>query len=121
MTAQQKREPEYRSPHTQSAVQSTGAHYTAKELAEEFEVASSTLRTRWFPWLEKVAPIQLLKTENGYTEFARTLFSEFKGIDSAERQAWVIDAKHRYSVEWESAGRVNALIWYPMYLTNGTG
>ena len=108
MTAQQQHMTEYNSPHTQSAVRSTGAYYTAKQLAEEFETASSTLRTRWMPWLEKVAPGQLLKTEDGYTELARALFSEFKDVDVSERQAWVVDAKHRYAQEWQSAGVIEA-------------
>lgn len=104
MTAQQTHIPEYNTPRTQSAVERTGAHYSAKELANELETVSSTLRTRWFPWINKVAPEQLLKTSAGYTELARTLFSEFKSVDKAEREAWVVDAKHRYAQEWESAG-----------------
>ncbi|MFG6101650.1 hypothetical protein U2F10_05320 [Leptothoe sp. EHU-05/26/07-4] len=104
MTAQQTHIPEHNTPHTQSAVERTGAHYSAKQLAEELETVSSTLRTRWFPWLKKVAPEQLLKTDQGYTELARALFFEFKTVDTKERDAWVVDAKHRYSQEWESAG-----------------
>ncbi|MGD1858178.1 MAG: hypothetical protein ACFB2W_28410 [Leptolyngbyaceae cyanobacterium] len=96
------------SSHTDSTVSSTGAHYTAKQLAGEFGIASATLRTRWFPWLIKVAPEQLLKTNDGYTELARTLFSELKNIGSNERNAWVSDARHRYAPEWESAGVIEA-------------
>ena len=99
---------EMHSPHTSSTVPSTGAHYTAKQLAEEFGIASATLRTRWFPWLLKVSPDQLLKTSDGYTELARTLFSELKNVDPSERNAWVPDAKHRYAPEWESAGVIEA-------------
>lgn len=99
---------EMHSSHTDSTVSSTGAHYTAKQLAGEFGIASATLRTRWFPWLIKVAPEQLLKTNDGYTELARTLFSELKNIGSNERSAWVSDAKHRYAPEWESAGVIEA-------------
>lgn len=95
---------EVHSPHTGSTVPSTGVHYTAKQLSEEYSIASATLRNRWFPWLKKVAPEQLLKTSDGYTELARTLFSELKDVDSSERSAWVADAKSRYAPEWESAG-----------------
>lgn len=104
MTEQYTHISEVHSPHTSSTVPSTGAHYTAKQLSEELDIASPTLRTRWFPWLVKVAPEQLLKTDNGYTELARTLFQELKEIDPSERSVWVVDAKHRYSQEWESAG-----------------
>ncbi|MEM9807808.1 MAG: hypothetical protein AAF959_21280 [Cyanobacteria bacterium P01_D01_bin.56] len=99
---------EVHSPHTRRTVPSTGAHYTAKQLADELDIASATLRTRWFPWLIKVAPEQLLKTSEGYTELARTLFAELKDVDPSERSAWVPDAKHRYAPEWESAGVIEA-------------
>ena len=99
---------EVHSPHTNSTVPSTGAHYTATQLADELAIASATLRTRWFPWLLKVAPEPLLKTSDGYTELARTLFAELKDVDPSERSAWVPDAKHRYAPEWESAGVIEA-------------
>lgn len=99
---------EVHSPHTKSTAPSTGAHYTAKQLSEEYSIASATLRNRWFPWLKKVAPEQLLKTSDGYTELARTLFSELKEVDTTERSAWVADAKARYAPEWESAGVIEA-------------
>ncbi|MBE9068855.1 hypothetical protein IQ260_19610 [Leptolyngbya cf. ectocarpi LEGE 11479] len=95
---------EMHSPHTSRAVECTGAHYSAKQLADELDTKDSTLRTRWFPWLSKVAPEPLLKTKEGYTELARTLFLEFKDVATAERPAWVTDAKRRYSHEWESVG-----------------
>lgn len=87
-----------------SALERTGAHYSAKQLATEFGTSSSNIRTRWFPWLEKVAPTRLLKTDQGYTELARTLFSEFRSINTSDRDDWVTDAKSRYSHEWSSAG-----------------
>ena len=108
MSAQQTHIPEYNTPHTQSAVERTGAHYSAKQLATELGTSSSNLRTRWFEWVKKVAPEQLLKTEQGYTELARTLLGEFRSVNTAEREAWVIDAKHRYAHEWESAGVIEA-------------
>ncbi|MEM9487086.1 MAG: hypothetical protein AAGA83_25730 [Cyanobacteria bacterium P01_F01_bin.116] len=95
---------EINSPRTQSAVERTGAHYTAQQLATEFGTSSSNLRTRWFKWVTKVAPEPLLKTDAGYTELARTLLGEFRTVNTAEREAWVLDAKHRYAHEWESAG-----------------
>ena len=108
MTAQSQHTDVVHSPHTGSTVGSTGAHYSAKQLAAEFNVASSTLRTRWYPWLEKVAPKDLLKTEAGYTELAHTLFSELAQVDATERPAWVADAKTRYADEWSNAGVIDA-------------
>lgn len=80
--------------------------YTAQQIAQEFAIADSTVRTRWLPWLIQVAPIVLLRDDGGYTELAHTLFSEFAKLHStkAARQAWVSDAKHRYAPEWSSAG-----------------
>lgn len=82
----------------------SGAHYSAQEIADAHSVSSTTVRTRWFKWLLKVAPADLLKGDRGYTELARALFAEFAAVDKAERSAWVSDAKQRYSAEWSSAG-----------------
>lgn len=81
--------------------------YTAQEIADQHSVKAVTVRTRWFPWLCKVAPAQLLKTEAGYTELANTLFGEFASVHNKERHAWVIDAKARYSQEWGSVGVID--------------
>lgn len=67
-------------------------------------VAESTVRTRWFEWINQVAPIELLKDARGYSELARTLFSEFAEVKLCDRKSWVIDAKARYAHEWESVG-----------------
>lgn len=85
-----------------------GAPYSSAQLAEEMGIADSTFRTRWLPWLEKVAPVELLKTEEGYTELARSLALEFKQVTSkkAQREKWVTDAKQRYSSEFAPAGLV---------------
>ena len=88
------------------------ARYTAQEIAHSHNVAESTVRTRWFDWINQVAPTELLKDGGGYTELARTLFNEFADISDCEspkerlrqRKAWVTDAKARYSHEWASAG-----------------
>ena len=56
-----------------------GAPYSGAQLAMELAIAlragfanaESIFRTRWLPWLQKVAPMELLKTEDGYTELAR--------------------------------------------------
>jgi hypothetical protein len=48
-----------------------GAPYTSQELAQELGVAESTVRTRWLPWIQKVAPVELLADGRGYTELAR--------------------------------------------------
>ncbi len=100
-------------PRTIADIEShVSARYTAQQIAQTHNVGESTVRTRWFDWLVKVAPAELLKDERGYTELARTLFNEFADISDCEspkerlrqRKAWVTDAKTRYSHEWASAG-----------------
>jgi hypothetical protein len=81
--------------------------YTAQEIADQHSVKAVTVRTRWFDWLTKVAPEQLLKNDKSYTELANTLFAEFALVDQRERHAWVADAKTRYSAEWGSVGIVD--------------
>ena len=82
------------------------ARYTAQEIAQTHNVAESTVRTRWFEWLVKVAPAELLKDDRGYSELARTLFNEFADVKLCDRKSWVTDAKARYSHEWASAGGI---------------
>ncbi|NET39086.1 MAG: hypothetical protein F6K19_45115 [Cyanothece sp. SIO1E1] len=85
----------------------TPAHYTAQQLAEEYGVADSTLRTRWYPWLLKVAPEPLLKHEGRFTELARTLFSDFaQNVKQGDMKSedWVVATKTKYAQEWGSAG-----------------
>ena len=89
-------------------LQHSTAHYSAQQIATAHNVSDVTVRTRWFPWLCKVSPAALLKSEAGYTELANTLFSEFAAVDKKERHAWVADAKQRYSAEWSSAGIIDA-------------
>jgi len=83
-----------------------GAPYSGKQLADELEIGESTFRTRWLDWLLKVAPIELLKTDDGYTELARSLALEFKQVPSkkAHRDRWVTEAKERYSREFMPDG-----------------
>lgn len=85
-----------------------GAPYSGAQLAQELAIAESTLRTRWLPWLEKVAPLELLRTDLGYTELARSLAQEFKQVPSKKvaRAQWVSDAKHRYSGEFSLDGLI---------------
>lgn len=92
------------------------AHYTAQAIAAEHEIADSTLRTRWYPWIAKVAPEPLLKTEAGFTELARSLFADY--ADKVKRDGmtpttWVEDAKSRYAPEWQSAGVIEAEVLPP--------
>ena len=82
----------------------TGGHHTAQAIAEAYNVSDSTVRNRWLPWLKKIVPESLLKSGKGYTDLARTLFGEFAEVKHCDRNAWVTDAKARYSHEWESAG-----------------
>ncbi|NEP58687.1 MAG: hypothetical protein F6K31_16995 [Symploca sp. SIO2G7] len=92
-------------PHTLADIQAhTSAHYSAQEIAQTHNVSASTVRMRWFDWLIKVAPAELLKDDQGYTELARTLFNEFAEVKTCDRKSWVTDAKARYSHEWASAG-----------------
>lgn len=99
--------------HTESAqdlriqsrtVAHTSVRYSAQQIANELEKSESTVRTRWFPWLLKVAPCPLLRDDAGYTELARTLFSEFAKVEQRDRPEWVLEAKQRYSQEWACAG-----------------
>ena len=85
-----------------------GAPYGGGQLAGELAIAESTLRTRWLPWLERVAPVELLKTAEGYTDLARSLALEFKQIPSRKsaREKWAADAKQRYSREFSPDGLV---------------
>ena len=85
-----------------------GAPYGGAQLAGELAIAESTLRTRWLPWLERVAPVELLKTDAGYTDLARSLALEFKQIPSrkAAREKWAAEAKQRYSREFSPDGLV---------------
>ncbi|MGB3495221.1 MAG: hypothetical protein WBA57_21000 [Elainellaceae cyanobacterium] len=82
------------------------APYTAAELATELAIAESTLRTRWLPWIQKVAPVELLVNDSGYSELARSLFCEFSTLPTkkANRQRWVSEAKERYSREFMPNG-----------------
>lgn len=84
------------------------APYGGGQLAGELAIAESTLRTRWLPWLERVAPVELLKTEAGYTDLARSLALEFKQVPSkkAAREKWAAEAKQRYSREFSPDGLV---------------
>ncbi|NEP15444.1 MAG: hypothetical protein F6J97_00905 [Leptolyngbya sp. SIO4C1] len=82
----------------------TGGHHTAQAIAQAYNVSDSTIRNRWFSWLRKVAPEPLLKTKQGYTDLARSLFDEFAQVETCDRDAWVTDARARYSQEWSSAG-----------------
>jgi hypothetical protein len=82
------------------------APYTSHELAAALGVAESTVRSRWLPWLQKVAPVELLVSDAGYTELARSLFSEFAQLPAkkTQREAWVKAAKERYSQEFMPGG-----------------
>ena len=78
------------------------APYTSHELAGLLRIGESTLRTRWLPWLQKVAPIELLVTDAGYTDLARSLAQEFSELPKkkTDRERWVSTAKERYSREF---------------------
>jgi len=92
-------------PHAVADIQAhVSARYSAQEIAQTHSVAESTVRTRWFEWLVKVAPTELLKDGTSYTELARTLFDEFAQVEKCDRKSWVTDAKSRYAQEWSSAG-----------------
>ncbi|MEM9484935.1 MAG: hypothetical protein AAGA83_14750 [Cyanobacteria bacterium P01_F01_bin.116] len=93
------------SPHVLTDIEPhTGGHYTAHQIAEAHNVSDSTIRNRWFEWICKAAPNELLKDEQGYTELGRTLFAEFADVKTCDRNDWVTSAKERYSHEWANAG-----------------
>jgi len=85
-----------------------GARYTVQSIANAHNVAESTVRTRWFAWICRVAPAELLKDGQGYTELARSLFGEFAQLEKCDRTPWVTEAKTRYAKEWASAGVIDA-------------
>ncbi|MBD2088362.1 hypothetical protein H6F67_00550 [Microcoleus sp. FACHB-1515] len=92
--------------------------YTAQAIAAEHEDLAKevTIRTRWYPWVAKVAPEPLLKTEHGYTELARSLFADYAQHVKRDGMApisWVESAKARYSQEWQSAGVIEAEVLPP--------
>ena len=103
-------------PRTPPAQQAhTQAPYPAHAIASRYpDIAPSevTIRTRWFEWIAKVAPEQLLKTEKGsFTELAAELFDDFAQAvkrDKMKPDQWVAAAKSRYSQEWESVGIIEA-------------
>ena len=84
----------------------TGGHYTAHQIAEAHNVSDSTIRNRWFDWICKVAPAELLKDKEGFTELGRTLFEEFADVKTCDRETWVTSAKERYAQEWGNAGGI---------------
>ncbi|MBD2093168.1 hypothetical protein H6F67_25310 [Microcoleus sp. FACHB-1515] len=94
------------------------AHYTAQAIAAEHSDLAKevTIRTRWYPWIAKVAPEPLLKTEQGFTELARSLFADYAQHvkrDGMTPTSWVESAKARYSQEWQSAGVIEAEVLPP--------
>lgn len=109
----------YNLAHVQRTLPAQEAHtqapYPAHAIASRYpDIAPSevTVRTRWFEWLTKVAPEQLLKTEKGsFTELAAELFDDFAQAvkrDKIKPDVWVASAKSRYSQEWESVGIIEA-------------
>ncbi len=93
------------SPHVLTDIEPhTGGHYTAHQIAETHNVSDSTIRNRWFEWICKAAPAELLKDKEGFTELGRTLFAEFAEVKTCDRDTWVTDAKSRYAQEWSNAG-----------------
>lgn len=92
-------------PRTIDAPSTQVRSYTTQQLAEEFDVKTTTIGSWASRWLSQVAPETLLKEGKGtYTELAHTLLQEFARVDERERPAWVADAKQRYAAEWGSAG-----------------
>lgn len=92
------------------------ARYTAQQIADEHSVKEVTVRTRWFNWLAQVAPEPLLKDKDGFTELARSLFSDFAQrvkTEGMKSKDWVIDTKSRYSQEWANAGVIEGELLPP--------
>ncbi|WP_017301962.1 hypothetical protein [Nodosilinea nodulosa] len=92
----------------------TGSNlYSSKQIAERYPdigVKEVTIRTRWYVWLERVAPEPLLKSGHLYTDLAAELFDDFAQRvkrDGMDSKAWVEDAKARFSHEWGNAGVID--------------
>ncbi|MGG6241583.1 hypothetical protein ACQ4N7_23400 [Nodosilinea sp. AN01ver1] len=87
--------------------------YSSKQIAERYpdiSVKEVTIRTRWYVWLERVAPAPLLKSGHLYTDLAAELFDDFAQKvkrDCMDSKAWVEDAKHRFAHEWGSVGVID--------------
>lgn len=105
---------EHAAQHTPACSESTPrahpAHYTAQQIADDHPDLSPkpvTIRTRWIAWAEKVAPAQLLKTSQGYTELCRTLVGDYAQRvkrDGLNTDDWVNEAKAKFAHEWEPHG-----------------
>lgn len=81
------------------ALEDTSTLFTATALAEENKVASSTVRTRWFTWIRKVAPEGVLKQNGRYTALAQLLFANYRvEVTSGDKKAaaWVEETKQVY-------------------------
>lgn len=78
--------------------------YSTNFLADELGVGPGTIRSRWYGWIKQIAPEALLKSDQGWSELARTLFAEFKQVPKSERKKFISDAKARFSPEWGPAG-----------------
>ena len=101
-------------PHTPSAPQRTGNNlYSTQDIANRYPdigVKEVTIRTRWFEWLRRVAPEPLLKQGGKFTDLAAELFDDFAQKvkrDGMDSNAWVAEAKARFSHEWGSAGVID--------------
>lgn len=87
--------------------------YSARQIAERYPdigVKEVTIRTRWYVWLERVAPEPLLKSGHLYTDLAAELFDDFAQRvkrEDMDSKAWVEDAKARFSHEWGNAGVID--------------
>lgn len=82
--------------------------HTTQQLADLYAVKTQTISSWVTRWLTQVAPVELLKQGKGiYTELTRTLLNEFVQVDEKERSAWVVDAKAKYSAEWNNAGVID--------------
>lgn len=76
--------------------------HKAKDLAEELGISSSTLTSRWLPWLYKAVDPGLIKANGRYTDLAKELFEDFKARVKREENpmdswAWVAEVKEAYA------------------------
>ena len=101
---------QHTSPCSDSTPRAHLAHYTAQQIADDHPDLSPkpvTVRTRWIPWAGKVAPLQLQKTDQGYTELCRTLVGDYAQRvkrDGLHADDWVNEVKAKFSHEWEPHG-----------------
>jgi hypothetical protein len=83
--------------------------YTAREIADFWDVQDVTIRTRWYPHLLKVASERNLRSGKGYSRLAWDLFADFHRHvkrGSMTPETWIQDARKRFAATDTGIGEV---------------